>query len=355
MSAMRTSPVPSALLAAAALLVTGCSAGSAQQSRNPAPTDVIATVGSASVTLAQLDEQALQLPVSNFGSIKLSQALYEARRVALEEIVNDLLVEQEAKARGVTRAAIEELEIGSKVPPLSEEDVAAWYRTNQARLQGVPLDQLRPQIQTFLMQERTRTARQQYLGQLRDKTAVQVLLDPPRLTVAAATYAASSKGPASAPIEIVEFSDFECPFCLRAHPTVQQVLASYGDKIRFTYRHYPLSNHPHARPAAEASQCAAEQGQFWPYHDLLFADPSRLTDADLKARAVQLGLNAAQFNACVDTRKFKDDVDADVRAADAVGVDGTPAFLINGRMLSGAQPIEAFKRLIDEELANKTR
>ena len=136
---------------------------------------------------------------------------------------------------------------------------------------------------------------------------------------------------------------------------MQQVLASYGDKIRFTYRHYPLSNHPHARPAAEASQCAAEQGQFWPYHDLLFADPSRLTDADLKARAVQLGLNAAQFNACVDTRKFKDDVDADVRAADAVGVDGTPAFLINGRMLSGAQPIEAFKRLIDEELANKTR
>jgi protein-disulfide isomerase len=348
----RTTERTSAALVSAALVVfTGCSTPSGQE-RTPAPGDVVAVVGSTSVTLADIDERALRMPASSFGGSRLSQALYEARRTVLSQMVDDLLIEQEAKARGVTIAALVEQEITTKVPVLSEDDIATWYRANQARLQGATLDQLRPQIQVYLTQERTATARQQYLDQLRGKGSVRILLDVPRQAVAAATYTAASTGPADAPVEMIEFSDFECPFCLRAHPTVRQVLATYGTKIRFVYRHYPLTSiHPHARAAAEASQCAAEQGQFWAYHDTLFGNPSRLTDADLKAHASQLGLNAAQFNACVDSRKFQADVDADIKAGDEVGVDGTPAFFINGRMLSGAQPFEAFKRIIDEELA----
>ena len=128
---------------------------------------------------------------------------------------------------------------------------------------------------------------------------------------------------------------------------------AYGDKIKFTYRHYPLGNHSDARPAAEASECANEQGKFWPYHDRLFATPNHLGAADLKQDAAALGLDVPKFNACVDSHKYKADVDADVAAGDEAGVDGTPAFFINGRMISGAQPFDAFKRIIDEELANK--
>jgi protein-disulfide isomerase len=133
---------------------------------------------------------------------------------------------------------------------------------------------------------------------------------------------------------------------------VKQVLSTYGDRIHFVYRHYPLANHPRARPAAEAAQCADEQGKFWAYHDRLFGDQSRLNDSDFKQHAAELGLNTAQFDACYDAHKYKADVDTDIRAGDEAGVSGTPAFYINGRMLSGAQPFEVFKRIIDEELAS---
>ena len=131
------------------------------------------------------------------------------------------------------------------------------------------------------------------------------------------------------------------------------MLETYGDRIRFVYRHYPLPNHPNAKPAAEASACAAEQDKFWPYHDRLFSAAGKLSAADLKRHAVDLGLDAATFNACVDSHKFAKDVEADLAAGNDVGVNGTPAFFINGRTLSGAQPFSVFKRVIDEELAKR--
>src|SRR4029079_5699501 len=133
-----------------------------------------------------------------------------------------------------------------------------------------------------------------------------------------------SKGKPDAPIELIEFSDFQCPFCQRANPTVDQVLKAYGDKIHFVYRHYPLPNHPNATPAAEAAACAAEQGKFWPYYDRLFENQSRLQDADLKQHASDLGLDTTRFNSCVDTHKLKSLVEADVRAGSDAGVNGTP-------------------------------
>jgi protein-disulfide isomerase len=133
------------------------------------------------------------------------------------------------------------------------------------------------------------------------------------------------------------------------------VFATYGDRVRLVYREYPLANHPNARPASEAGQCAHEQGKFWPYHDRLFENQQRLAAADLKRYAAELGLDTDKFNACVDSGKYRGVVDADMEAANAVGVSGTPAFFINGRMLSGAQPFDAFKRIIDEELALKAQ
>jgi protein-disulfide isomerase len=336
---------------AAALLLTACSSTSAQPSKRPSPTDVVATVGATSITLAQVDDKALEQSVSSFGAMKLSQALYEARRTAVEELIAAALMDQEAKTRGVDRAALIEQEITSKVPQVADADVAAWYQANQSRVQGATLDQVRQPIRAYLLQERMQAARRQFVESLRSKTPVRVTLEPPRQQVAAANGA--TKGPAAAPVQIIEFSDFQCPYCQRAQSTVEQVLNTYGDRIQFVYRHFPLPNHPNARPAAEASLCAAEQGKFWPYHDKLFASPSQLSEADLKKHAAELGLDAPKFDACVESRKYKAQVDADAQAGEQAGVNGTPAFFINGRLLSGAQPFEAFKRIIDDELSSK--
>jgi protein-disulfide isomerase len=150
---------------------------------------------------------------------------------------------------------------------------------------------------------------------------------------------------------MVEFADFECPYCLRAFPTVKQVIAAYGDKVRLVYRNYPLPQHPNARPAAEAAQCANDQGKFWPYHDKLFGDPTKLGEADLKKTAAELGLDTERFNTCFDAHIHQSRIEADIKAANAAGMAATPSFFINGRPLIGAPPFEDFKRIIDEELA----
>jgi protein-disulfide isomerase len=344
-------PVPRSVNVAIAVMLFAACSTSAQPTRPPQPSDVVGTVGAISITLADVDARAMQDTAGNYGNLTLLQALYEARRAALDEIIGNHLLDQEAKAQGTDRATLTEREVLSKVVAPTEADVAAWYGANPGRVQGASLEQVREPIRSLLGQERRLAARRQYLDTLRAKTAVTVALEPPRVSVSAGNAAA--KGPANAPIEIIEFSDFECPFCLRAFPTVSELLATYGDRIRLVYRHYPLPNHPNARPAAEASACAHEQGKFWPYHDRLFASPGKLGAADLKQHAAELGFDETAFNACVDSRKYQKDVDADMAAGSAAGVSGTPAFFINGRPLYGAMPIESFKEIIDEELARK--
>ena len=334
------------------LLLVSCST-SAQPAQRLSPGDVVATVGSASITLADVDDKALQQQAGNFGNVKLSQALYEARRGALDEMVGNMLLDQEAKAGGTDRAALTGREIDAKVSPVTEAEIVEWYEANKARVQGATLEQVRSPIRDFLTQERTQTARQNYIDRLKEKTAVRILLDPPRQVVA--TAGRPARGPANAPIELIEFSDFQCPFCLQANPTVTRVLKTYGDRIRIVYRHYPLPNHPNARPAAEAAECAAEQDKFWPYHDRLFAKAGKLADSDLKQAAAEVGLDSGRFSSCFDSRKYTAQVDADIHAGNDAGVSATPAFFINGRLLSGAQPFDVFKGVIDEELARKKR
>ena len=339
------------LLWAIPLFLVACSSSAQQPAKVQGPADVVATVGNVSVTLAEVDAKALQQPANQFGNTKLMLAIYEARRNAIDDITGEKLIEMEATTRGTTTAQVIDKEISTKIQDVTEADVVAWYNANPQRVNGAPLEQVKMPIRNLLIQQRSAIAYQSFIEQLKLKTAVRVTLEPPRQKIATADSPA--QGPASAPIELVEFSDFQCPFCYRAHPTVKQVLSTYSGKIRFVYRNYPLPNHPQARPAAEAAQCANEQGQFWPYHDRLFADQSKLSDADLKASAAALGMDAAKFNACLDSHKYKARVDADLQAGNEAGVNGTPAFFVNGRLLSGAQPFDEFKKVIDEELARR--
>lgn len=343
----------SSILSSTLLVVLVACTTSAQPARQMTPSEVVATIGSTPVTLAEVDTIALQESVSNFGNVRLVQALYTARRAALDQLIARRLIEQEAQVRGTTADALVKEEIDGKTRLPTPEDVAFWYQTNPAAVQGRPLEQLSTAIHSLLTEQRLSEAHDALVETLKGKTPVTVSLEPPRQTVASEGHPA--KGPKGAPVEIVEFSDFQCPFCQRVNPTVDQVLKIYGDRVRFVYRHYPLPNHPNARPAAEAAACADQQGQFWPYHDLLFANPAKLADADLKAHAAAAGMDTAKFNACVDGKLTKDAVDLDMKEAADAGVSATPTFFINGRSLEGAQPFEAFKRLIDEELAAKKK
>ncbi len=158
------------------------------------------------------------------------------------------------------------------------------------------------------------------------------------------------RGSPNAPVTIVEFSDFECPFCQRAEPTVRQIMNDYNGKVKLVYMQFPLSFHPNAQKAAEASECAGDQGKFWEYNDRLF-DTKQLDVASLKQHAAGLGLDTAKFNACLDGGAKSSAVGAQAAMGSQNGVSGTPSFFINGKPIVGAQPYENFKAIIDAELA----
>jgi protein-disulfide isomerase len=163
-----------------------------------------------------------------------------------------------------------------------------------------------------------------------------------------------SIGPKDAPVTIIEFSDYQCPYCQVWYKQVyQQLLASYPNKILFVYRDLPLPSHPEALPAAEAADCAGEQGAYWKYHDALFGQQYGLNRAAYEQYATDLGLDKKAFAACLDSHRYKDEVQADANDAARIGISGTPSFVVNGRILIGALPFSEFKTVIDEELAAK--
>lgn len=168
-----------------------------------------------------------------------------------------------------------------------------------------------------------------------------------------------TRGAKKPQLTLVEFSDFQCPFCQRFHPTMQQVMRDYGDKVAWVYRHFPLSFHVNAQISAEASECAAEQNKFWEYADKLFevaqSDGTGLAKADLKKYAAELGLNTSNFNSCLDSGKYTNKVNADLNEGTSVGVTGTPGTILidkngNTRLVSGAVPYEQIKGVIDAAL-----
>jgi protein-disulfide isomerase len=193
-------------------------------------------------------------------------------------------------------------------------------------------------------------ARRAYADSLRANLDVAVMLRPPSVNVA--YDPARVKGNPEAPVTIVEFSDFQCPFCKAAESTLKEVLTKYSGRVKLAYLDFPLSEiHPRAQSAAEAARCAGEQGKFWEYHDALYADQSKLNGPELVTSAVALNMDEKAFRSCLDSGKFKSRIEADVEQGTKVGVVGTPGFFVNGVFLSGAQPLAEFEKIIDSQLA----
>ncbi len=273
---------------------------------------------------------------------------YEAKLNALEATINQRLVEAEARARKTTPEKLLAEEVDAKAAPPTDAEIEAFYLAQKDRINR-PLDAVRAQISQGLRQAKLQQAREDFYRRLREKAKIAILLRPPKTEVA--VDETRIRGDKNAPVTIVEFSDFQCPFCQRIQPVLLDLLAKYKGQVRVSYRDFPLSViHSRAKQAAEAARCAGEQGKFWEYHDRLYADNTKLSEQDLLAHAKELGLDEQPFGACLTSGKYAAAVDEDEKAGERVGVSGTPAFFVNGVVLEGAQPITAFQNLIDSEL-----
>jgi protein-disulfide isomerase len=310
--------------------------------------EVAARVGKETISLEQVDAKAKQTPAN----LQAYEKMYAVRKAALDDLVAERLLEQEAKKRGVTKEAVLEQELTSKIAPVGDAEVEQFYNENKARMGGKALDDMKEPIRQFLATQNQAQARHAMVERLSATTKVEVVLDAPRVAITV-NAGEPVKGPATAPVTVVEYSEFQCPFCGRVSPTVRQVMETYGDKVRLVFRDFPLPFHDKAEPASEAAQCAHSQGKFWEYHDKLFANQQALDADNLKKYAAEVGLDTAAFNQCFDEGKFKAVVEANHAGGEALGVQGTPAFFINGRFLSGAVPFEAFQEIIDAELQRK--
>jgi protein-disulfide isomerase len=315
----------------------------AQTPKPATESDPVAIVGGQPVT-----EQELKDAIGQQQMMQLRNQQYEVESKALEGLIKLKIVQAEAKKRGMTPEALVALEVDSKVadPPDSEVEAFFW---GQNRV-GVRFEDVKDQFRSALKTLKIQKARSVYADSLRKTIDVRVMLRPPAVDVA--YDPARVKGDANAPVTIVEFSDFQCPFCKQAEGTLQAVIAKYGSKVRLAYMDFPLREiHPRAQAAAEAARCAHEQGKFWEYHDVLYADQSKLDTPGLIATARGLGMNEQTFQSCLDSGKFKSKIEADLAEGQKVGVSGTPGFFINGVFLSGAQPQAEFERIIDTQLA----
>jgi len=219
---------------------------------------------------------------------------------------------------------------------------------------GMTYEQMKDRLAQYLSNTPKQAKFREMITKLRESAGVKVTLPAPPKPRKQVAATGPSRGPSDAKVTIVEFSDFQCPFCSRAHDTVEEVMRSYAGKVKLVYRQMPLTQlHPNAMKAAEASLCAHDQGKFWEYHDKLFANQQQLDRPSLEKYAQDLGLNMSKFKADLDSGKYKSAIEAQTKEGTTVGVTGTPAVFINGRRISGAYPFDTFKKIADEELAKK--
>jgi predicted DsbA family dithiol-disulfide isomerase len=309
------------------------------------PEEVVARVGARAITAAEL--QAAAGP----RLIEVQTKEHALQRAALDDLVERELLRQEAARREVTVEALLAAEVDARIPPIGEWDLAAHRKAHPADYEGRSEAEALEQAARRVREERLAQRRFGFLAGLRARTPPAISLPPPRIKVDDAGSA--SRGPADAPVTIVEFSEFQCPFCRRVLPTLHEVEERYRGKVRLVFRHFPLARHKEAPLAAEAAECARDQGRFWEMHDRLFANADQLGAGDLKKHARAVGVDGVAFDACLDSRRHEARWRRDLADAQSYGASGTPMFFVNGRLVSGAQPLAAFAKVIEEELKVK--
>jgi protein-disulfide isomerase len=329
----------------AGLLVAMALEASAQGTPPP-PKDAAATIGNEVISMSELEK----------GSATELASLEEQRYRVLDRRLGAMIAEKlltlEAKKRGVSLEALMQAEVTAKVPAVTGEDVNAFISQNRERLPKGDEADLKVKVADYLHRLQLNQRTEAFVNSLRGQTPVQVFLKPPDpVRVNVDSKGGFARGPDDAAVTIVEFTDFQCPFCKSVVPTLKDLVTKYGDKVRWVFRDYPIVGlHPDAPLVHEAARCAGEQGKFWLYHDLAFERAPAATPANLKAYAAEVGAEANAFSQCLDSHKHRAAVAADVETGSKLGVTGTPTFFINGQLLVGNQPPAEFQRIVEREL-----
>jgi protein-disulfide isomerase len=286
----------------------------------------------------------------------LKKREYELKMDRLNKLIVDKLVGAEAKKAGMPLSDFIDKKVAGGDIKISDKDYKKFVADKH-----IPEAQINPQIKerimAYLQSQKKQELTDAYVAKLTKNNPVEVYFNKPKMVVAVEAGQAPAFGTNGAPIEVIEFSDFQCPYCARGADTVHELKKKYGSKVRFAFRQFPLPMHKDARGAAEASMCINDQGsdKFWKFHDLAFKNQDKLDSGGLEKLAKDSGANVDKFKECVTGKKFSQYVQTDLEYGEKIGVKSTPTFFVNGQLVSGALPIESFAEIIDDELDSKTK
>jgi protein-disulfide isomerase len=328
-------------------------ANATQSPNDVASSQVVATMGGSKITLGEVDQaQSDEILGAKSKILASKYGLFMAERNATLKFVDDKLLAKEAAREHLTTDELIKKHIDDQIKDPSEEAVRIYYLGAQT---DMPYEEARPKIIEHVRKLEQKKRLEDYTASLRKAAGLKVALLPPRLEVAAGT--SPSEGPAGAPITLIEFADYQCPYCHQMEPTLAAVREQYGDKIRFVYKDFPLPMHQYAEKAAEAALCAGQQGKYWAYHDALFAGTrvDELQIDGLKKTAADLKLNQAKFASCLDSDAEAAVVTQNIDEGKALGLSGTPTILINGYYISGVVKKDVITDIIDIELARSSK
>lgn len=338
---MRTWMKSLAGIALAAAATVACAQQPAAVDDDP----VVARIGDDVITQSQLEELAGSSLVS------LRQQIYDAKVTSLKAEIFDRLLVKAAAAEDMTRDEYLEKRISDKTTEPDEGEIVKIMSQYRARLAEDDL-QARAQVVQALQQQQQRVLMEELREELFAAAGARILLEPPRIEVEIAE-GTPTRGTPGAPIVLVEYTDYQCPFCNRVQPTIAALMERYDGQILHVFKNLPLPNHNQAQLAGEAAYCAQDQGQYWQFHDWLFQNQRTMNRETMIAQAGEMGMDSDAFVACIDKQTYAGRVVSDAQEARSFGITGTPGFLVNGRVLAGAQPLETFENIINEELSLK--
>jgi protein-disulfide isomerase len=322
------------------LIVPAAAAFAASQCGPLSSNPVVADIGGYRVSESELTQrEASRL-------LQVRNQYYLAERDALEQFIDDYLLEQKAKREHVTVDQLVKRDLESKIQDPTEDQLRVYYEGLGTE---EPYSAVHDKILDYIRQHRLKAARAAYVLALRQEAGVVISLAPPSADVT--LDGAPTRGSGSR-VQIVEFADYECPYCQQIHPLLTKLEQEFQGQVSIAFKDCPLPMHRQAQKAAEAARCAGAQGQFWQYHDLLFSKPGHLDIPQLKDDARALHLDVAQFDRCLDSGEQAGAVGKDLAQAKSLGLTGTPSFFVNGHFLSGAVKYEALRDLVRQELTS---
>ncbi|MDQ3907290.1 MAG: thioredoxin domain-containing protein, partial [Acidobacteriota bacterium] len=309
---------------------------------------VFATVNGVNITSAMIEDAIRPFVYDT------QRKVYQLRKQQLDQRINDLLLNAEAQKRQATPQAVLEAEVTAKVPVVTEAQARKFYDENKERING-EFAAIKDQIVQYLTEQEQQKLTGDFAERLRRAATIQTFLREPAAPVyQISTDDQPARGEASAPVTLIEFTDYQCPSCAAMQPILERVMTEYAGRVRLVVRDFPLQMHANARKAAEAAEAARAQGKYWEYTALLFANQSALDAPQLKEYATRVGLDRAKFDAALDAGQLAQKVQSDLNDGNRLGVHATPTIFVNGRPLED-NSYEALKAMIDAALKEKGR